>query len=253
MPAKSFDLIGMTFGELEVRSCYGSIDKWGRKEKYWLCNCSCGKKEVMATTRELRKGRKKSCGHTLKSKRKDNHKYLTLEGYTVVFTHKGEPFYIDSDDLENVLKRTWWKHNSGYIVCKLNNSMKQLHRYILNPPEDKEVDHINHVKHDNRKGNLRVCDHLQNSWNIDVQINNTSGVTGVCVDNKYGKWNAYIRVDGERINLGSYTNKEDAIVKRKEAEIKYYGEFQRKEEEELPLPLINDNDFIFEQCFVDLV
>ena len=44
------------------------------------------------------------------------------------------------------------------------------------------------------------------------------------------KWVARIMYKGKIINLGSFTNKEDAIKVRQEAEIKYFGEFKREEQ-----------------------
>ena len=40
------------------------------------------------------------------------------------------------------------------------------------------------------------------------------------------KWYAEIQCNGQRINLGSYSEKEDAIKARLEAEIKYFGKYK---------------------------
>lgn len=56
-----------------------------------------------------------------------------------------------------------------------------------------------------------------------IQSNNTSGYKGVCWNKKSNKWYAQIRVNKKRIHLGSFTNIEDAIKARKEAEEKYWG------------------------------
>ena len=55
--------------------------------------------------------------------------------------------------------------------------------------------------------------------------NTSSGVTGVTWKNREQKWIARINIDGKEIYLGSYTNKEDAIKARREAEDKYFGEY----------------------------
>ena len=54
-----------------------------------------------------------------------------------------------------------------------------------------------------------------------MKSNNTSGVTGVSWNRKAGKWDAYIKVNGKRINLGYYVDKQDAIKTRRDAEIKH--------------------------------
>ena len=61
--------------------------------------------------------------------------------------------------------------------------------------------------------------------NIDVsnpRNDNTSGVTGVSWNKSRQKWECYLNLKGNRIRLGMFSNKEDAIRARKEAEEKYY-------------------------------
>ena len=60
-------------------------------------------------------------------------------------------------------------------------------------------------------------------------IDNTSGTVGVSYSNSQNNWRAYINVDGKRIELGRRKNKEDAIKLRKDAEVKYFGEYLRNE------------------------
>ena len=38
------------------------------------------------------------------------------------------------------------------------------------------------------------------------------------------KWKAYIKINQRTIHLGTFSNKEDAIIARKNAEIKYFGD-----------------------------
>ena len=54
---------------------------------------------------------------------------------------------------------------------------------------------------------------------------NTSGCRGVYFDKNTGKWRARLKFKGKLMNFGSYTNFEDAVKARKEAEKRIYGEF----------------------------
>lgn len=54
---------------------------------------------------------------------------------------------------------------------------------------------------------------------------NTSGCRGVYFDKRSGKWRARLKFKGKIMNFGSYTNFEDAVKARKEAEQLIYGEF----------------------------
>ena len=60
---------------------------------------------------------------------------------------------------------------------------------------------------------------------------NTSGYKGVGFHKQRNKWRARIMVDNKDISLGLYDTIEEAIKARKEAEIKYFGEFRNKESE----------------------
>lgn len=80
---------------------------------------------------------------------------------------------------------------------------------------------------DNRKSNLRVVGFSENSMNSKTPSNNTSGYKGVTLNKKANKWMAQIRNHGENIYLGIYSNIEDAVSARREAEIKYFGEYRR--------------------------
>lgn len=55
-----------------------------------------------------------------------------------------------------------------------------------------------------------------------LKRNNTSGYIGVTWDKVRKKWRAQIRFKNKNIYLGRYTNIEDAIKARKEAEEKYF-------------------------------
>ena len=58
-----------------------------------------------------------------------------------------------------------------------------------------------------------------------VNKNNTSGVPGVSWNKSKNKWIARIGKGYKNISLGSFLIFEDAVTARKEAEIKYFGEF----------------------------
>ena len=86
------------------------------------------------------------------------------------------------------------------------------------------IDHINGDSSDDRILNLRNCTQSQNSRNLKLSSLNSSGVTGV-VKRPNGKWRARITLNRSRIELGTFTNLEDAKQARIEAEKKYFGEF----------------------------
>ena len=102
-----------------------------------------------------------------------------------------------------------------------------LHRFVMNFPKGKLVDHIGGEasKNDCRKNNLRIATKSQNSINKKIQSNNTSGCAGVSFDNSKQKWRAEIWLQSKRTHLGWFKNFDDAVKARKEAEDKYFGEW----------------------------
>ena len=91
------------------------------------------------------------------------------------------------------------------------------------------VDHINGNRLDNRKSNLRICHKEKNPINCKKYKNNTSGCKGVSWSKRLNKWQVTININKRHIYLGLYSDLEEAITVRKEAEKKYFGEFTRDE------------------------
>lgn len=79
-----------------------------------------------------------------------------------------------------------------------------------NIPADKEVDHINGNRFDNKPTNLRLVCKRENSRNQKKHSSNTSGLPGV--DYKKGKWRARIRHKGKDIHIGYFNEKSDAFA-----------------------------------------
>jgi len=91
--------------------------------------------------------------------------------------------------------------------------------------EDMELDHKDRNKLNNRKENFRIATHSQNSMNKDLQSNNTSGIIGVFWNSNKNKWSSEIMLNRKKIFLGYFTNKEDAIITRLQAEKEYFKEY----------------------------
>lgn len=93
-----------------------------------------------------------------------------------------------------------------------------------------QIDHRNGLESDDRWENLRLATGSQNKANSSRYKNNTSGVTGVVYENGKGRkhWRAILSMNGQKINIGRFMTKEEAIEARREAEQKYHGEFVRE-------------------------
>ena len=123
----------------------------------------------------------------------------------------------------------------GYYHVTLTNdgkrSDKKIHKLVagvfLQNPEDKKcVDHIDRDSLNNHLSNLRYATHSENNQNVSIKSNNTSGVAGVSWNKQRKKWQAYIKLNYIKKNLGYFVNKDDAITARTNAEILYFGDFR---------------------------
>ena len=141
---------------------------------------------------------------------------------------------IDKGDYDKVKEFRWFLSKSGNYVATISketNRLVYLHNVIFGRKPDPErkidLDHIDRNRLNNRKDNLRVCTRSQNQMN-SFRKNNTSGVKGVTWHKHQRKWYAYITTDYKSISLGYFKSLAQAAKVRRNAEIKYHGEYALK-------------------------
>ena len=239
--SKFIDLTGMVFGKLTVlKRDFSKTNK-----VYWWCQCSCKDKTIKSILANcLKKGNTKSCGcirkETLKETHKNNKKlnlYNLTGEYGIGYTsNTNEEFYFDLEDYNKIKDYCWRIDNSetrnkGYISSIFLNNLGnrkniKMHRLIMDVIDPKiQVDHIHHVRYDNRKDQLRIVDNSQNCMNRKIRKDNTSGVPGVCWQKNEGCWRVQIQINKVRTYIGKFTDFEEAVRVRKKAEEKYYREY----------------------------
>ena len=145
---------------------------------------------------------------------------------------RGKVALLDDEDFERVSAHKWCYMTAGYgarSVCQgKSKRIVYLHRFLLEAPDGKRVDHIDGNKLNNQRSNLRLCTHQENMQNSKQYANNTSGHKGVAFDKFTGSWKAYINVAGKTVHLGRFPTAELAAEYRNSMAEKVFGEFNRK-------------------------
>lgn len=118
-----------------------------------------------------------------------------------------------------------WRHHGGYIAIGINGNAYLAHRlawfYVYNYWPKEHIDHINHVRDDNRIVNLRESNYKINMKNKSEYKTNRSRVTGVCWHKRDKVWQAKIKTKGRHIYLGGFKDKFEAICARMSANNKH--------------------------------
>ena len=113
----------------------------------------------------------------------------------------------------------------GYTKIKIDGKNYLAHRlvwlYVYGKLPLGAIDHVNHIRNDNRLDNLRDVDSVSNSRNRSLGKNNVSGIIGVFWNSEQNRWQSQIKVDGKQIYLGIFSEFHEAVNVRKNAEVLY--------------------------------
>ena len=204
-----------------IRQVEDYVSPKGNHKAQWLCLCDCGN-ECIVIGSDIKRLHTISCGC---SARKENQYDLSGE-YGIGWTYNtNQEFYFNLEDFNLIKDYCWYEDvgQNGYHSLKAKINSKNIKMCWLFGC--KGYDHIDRNPLNNRRENLRPATYSQNSQNSPRRHNNTSGIIGVNWHKHRQKWVARININCQRIIIGYYVNKEDAIIARLKAENEYYGKF----------------------------
>jgi hypothetical protein len=147
---------------------------------------------------------------------------------------KGQFALVDDEDFESVNAFKWsavFQRNNyralrGYTGEDGKVIYVYLHRFLMNPPADMVVDHIDKNPLNNQRSNLRICTKRENSFNRSACRNNTSGFKGVYRNcSKTNPWLARLETGGKAKSLGNFETRELAAAAYDAAAKERHGEF----------------------------
>ena len=120
-------------------------------------------------------------------------------------------------DVKNGTKVDGWE-NYGYRHVTIDGTNYRLHRlafmFMTGNLPDNDIDHINHIRDDNRWCNLREVTVADNNKNLSMNRNNKSGVNGVSWNESRKRWCVYASKNNKTVGLGRYKTLEEAIEAR---------------------------------------
>lgn len=162
---------------------------------------------------------------------------LQTANAVVVCLSKGKISLIDAEDAPRIRLYSWFAkmdqygHWYAYRAYREDGKRKQqsMHRFLMNAEPGDIVDHKSGDSLDNRRSvNLRICTNKQNVRNARLYSNKkTSQLRGVSFIKSNGRFRAQIMCSGVKINLGNFTDEQNAAIAYDDAAHKLFGEFAR--------------------------
>ena len=158
---------------------------------------------------------------------------------------EGEWTIVEPMDYYRLKNFNWYIGGNGKEFYAFRNikigpgktKMVSMHKEIMNPPGHLLVDHRNNDTLDNRRANLRLATHSENSYNRPkTKAKTTSQYIGIYLEKRTGRWTVKIRANGKRLWLGRFESEIEAAKAYDAAAKKYHGEFARLN---FPEPQIN--------------
>jgi hypothetical protein len=137
---------------------------------------------------------------------------------------------IDDEDAALLSQYRWRVHKYGrrlwYATMHATGETVYMHRLIMAPTQDQEVDHIDGNGLNNHRGNLRCCSHAENIRNRVKRKDSLNPYKGVYPNGR--KWSARLHIDGRFRRLGNFETPEEAARCYDRAIVEQHGEYARR-------------------------
>lgn len=198
----------MRFGSLTVREKLLPAEA---AQTRWLCDCDCGKSCVV-TSYALRKGKQVSCGcakiKNITGKRFGSLTVIRRSDRFVEFPSKGRRYLWEC------------RCDCGEIVYRLTEKLRPEIMSACKNCSAKAAAQTMTANAGFVEG-TQICKLTSTKPNLG----NSSGVRGVFFNNKTQKYRAVLEFQGKNHYLGEYSQLEDAIKARQQAEDQFFAPF----------------------------
>jgi hypothetical protein len=142
---------------------------------------------------------------------------------------KGQFALVDDADFTWLIQYRWLFSANGYAQRTYTQHdrryFEQMHRLIMGAVPGELVDHIDGDRLNNTRANLRIVNRSQNNWNRARNLRSSSDYKGVILHAR--GWQARIRVYGQRLHLGYFSDPAFAAQVYDAAAMHFFGEYAR--------------------------
>ena len=200
-------LIGQKYGMLTV---IGQAPSTNKGKRCWLCRCDCGTEKIILGE-NLTRGTTVSCG----CKHRND-----LTGQKI-----GKLTVLERSDQygsRGKRKTRLWK-----CICECGAITYKATDTLTNPDISMCQTCAGAYAAEKARANagFEAGTQISKIKDISDSSDNFSGVRGVYLDRKTGKYRARLKFQGKLYNLGSFTHLEDAVKARKRGEEEIFGAF----------------------------
>lgn len=151
--------------------------------------------------------------------------------YKLIPLTKGKFAKVSNEDFDHLSKINWYMDNECYAGGRV--SPRSMHVYIFcvlmgNPAPTRfvtVVDHENRDTLDNRRTNLRIATHSQNTINSKLVAGKTSKFRRVSWHKESSRWEAYVTINRQQIRIGSFKDELEAAWMHDQWAIELHGDF----------------------------
>jgi hypothetical protein len=164
---------------------------------------------------------------------------VAVAGHAVkkIRMNSGTIILVDDNDYEMLSKFTWHEKRGKRTSYAVTGGRRfgggrrlpsiPMHRMLLLPDSEYEVDHINGNGLDNRRCNLRLVTKAQQQWNQHV-VRNRSGFHGVVWHSTNKAWAARTTIKKKQVWFGAHYRSPEEAAAAYDANIRSIrGEYAR--------------------------
>lgn len=199
-------LVGQRFGKLVVIE---QADTNSQGKRRWLCQCDCGNRSIVIGA-NLTRGTTRSCGCLRCRDLTGQHiGTLTVLERSDRFTAGNPPLPL-------------WKCrcDCGQLTYKTTHTLTNPDMSMC---RDCAVTYA--TTRARQSAGFISGTQISRIKDFSEASANASGIRGVYLDRKSGKYRARIKFQGKLYNLGSFATLEDAVKARRRGEEEYFGAF----------------------------